>query len=121
MGKKGFSRLFYRAVYYMRVGASIATFPLTLSTFVRVFYPNLDLIFVFVIGCFALTTTLIGYVWLKKSYFYKAEIQIGIEANPYQIDKYPPVSIPMAEAMMQFLEKQGIDCSKVKEILERSR
>lgn len=124
-------RIFWRSVYYLRVGATILSFPFTLLTFLTVIYGNITFLqevfggfteFVLITG--GVATILIGffgYFWLKKSKFYKAEIEVAVEANQYQTKKFTPVSIPLTEALVALLEKEGIDCSKVKEIIARSK
>jgi len=121
----------WRSLHYMRIGSAIAGFPLTLATFVRVFYPELDLIFVTIIGVFAFSTMLVGYIYLKKSKFFKAEVEITAEANPYAMDKVTPVNLSLWEtevltfqAIKELAEmhniKTDIDCSGIIKILRNS-
>jgi hypothetical protein len=110
-----------RCVYYLRTGAAIISFPLSLGTFVKVMYPDFDLIMAaLLIGIIAIATA-IGYFWLKKSGFYQAEIDVGVEANPYQTTRLVPSAIPLTEAFVTYLERENIDCTKIKKLLANSR
>lgn len=68
-----------------------------------------------------LVATGTGYLWLKKSGFYQAEIDVGIEANQYQNNRLVPSAIPLTEAFVAFLEKENIDCTDVKRLLSNSK
>jgi hypothetical protein len=123
-------RLIWRGFYYMRAGASVLGFAFTFLTFITVTYDNLSFVSNFFGGFiqFALVTSgfvavglaLFGHYWLKKSRFYKEEIEVGVEANPYQNCKVSPNGVPFWEAMVQLMEKEGIPCEDAKEMLRNS-
>ena len=113
--------LFKRWLYYLRTGATLISFPLTLGTFVKVVYPDFDLVMVVLLIGIVTLATAMGYFWLKKSGFYQAEIDVCVEANQYQSKRLVPTTIPMYEAFVEFLEKQGVDCSMIKLLLKNSK
>ncbi len=113
--------LLKRCVYYLRTGAAIMSFPLSMGTFVKVVYPSVDVVMVALLVGITFVATGVGYVWIKKSGFYQAEIDVGVEANPYQNKCIVPSAIPLTEAFVAFLEKEHIDCENVKVLLRNSR
>lgn len=113
--------LLKRCIYYLRTGATLLSFPLSLGTFVKVVYPTTDLIMVALLIGITFIATGAGYLWLKKSGFYQAEIDVGVEANPYQNNRIVPSAIPLTEAMAVFLERQGVDCTEVRKLLANSK
>ena len=122
--------ILWRSVHYLRVGAGVLSFPFTLLTFLTVAYDNISFIkdyfssfldFMFTsLPFFALFIGLFGYYWLKKSKFFKQEIEIGVEVNPYQNVKLTPVGTPTYKALIRFFDREKIDCKEMKEILRRT-
>lgn len=124
------NRMFWRSVYYLRAGAAILGFPITFLTFITVAYDNLTFIqsffggflnFVLVsLPLFILFVGLFGWYWLKRSKFFKQEIEIGVEVNPYSTKKLTPVAVPSAKALVRFFKKEGVDCHELEALLKRS-
>ena len=123
------NRIFWRSVYYLRAGAAILGFPITFLTFITVAYDNLTFVqlffgsflnFVLVsFPCFVFFIGLFGWYWLRKSRFFKQEIEIGVEVNPYQTEKLTPVAIPSAKALIRFFKKEGIDCHELESLIKK--
>jgi len=122
--------VFWRSIHYIRVGSGVASFPLTLLTFLTVIYDSTSMIQSF-FGSFssfvgwmlpflALSLGVWGWYWLKKSPFFKQEIEIGVEVNQYQTNKLPPVGIPTALAVKLLLDNHNLKCPELNELLERS-
>jgi len=124
------NRMLWRSVYYLRAGAGILGFPITFLTFITVAYYNLTFIqsffggfinFVLVsLPLFVLFVGLFGWYWLKRSKFFKQEIEIGVEVNPYHSEKLTPVSVPTSKALVRFFKKEGIDCHEPEALLKIS-
>jgi hypothetical protein len=124
------NRLFWRSVYYLRAGAAVLGFPITFLTFITVAYDNLSFVqsffgsflnFVLVsFPCFILFIGFFGWYWLKRSKFFKQELEIGVEVNLYQTEKLTPVGVPSAKALFRFFKKEGVDCHELEALLERS-
>lgn len=127
-------RIIRRSFYYIRTGNAIGFLPITLFStasfiyyslvvnvsFLKDAFPNFIWFFAGSSFLIILYCGLLGYFWLKRSKFYKQEIEIGVETNPYSYDKIPPNGIPFWEIMVAYLEKQGEDCSDAKRILANS-
>jgi hypothetical protein len=123
-------RIFWRSVYYLRAGAAILGFPITFLTFITVAYDNLTFVQLFFgsflnfvlisFPCFIFFIGLFGWYWLRKSKFFKQEIEIGVEVNPYQTEKLTPVAIPSAKALVRFFKKEGIDCHELEYLIKKS-
>ena len=124
------NRMFWRSIYYLRSGAAILGFPITFLTFITVSYDNLTFVqlffgsflnFVLVsLPLFVLFVGLFGWYWLRRSKFFKQEIEIGVEVNPYSTRKLTPVAVPSALALVRFFKKEGVDCHELEELLKRS-
>ena len=124
------NKMLWRSVYYLRAGAGILGFPITFLTFITVAYDNLTFIqsffggfinFVLVsLPLFVLFVGLFGWYWLKRSKFFKQEIEIGVEVNPYHSEKLTPVSVPTSKALVRFFKKEGVDCHELEALLKKS-
>lgn len=124
------NRIFWRSIYYLRAGAGVLGFPITFLTFITVAYDNLTFVQSFFGGflnfvlvsfpCFVLFIGIFGWYWLRKSKFFKQEIEIGVEVNPYQTKKLTPVAVPSAKALVRFFKKEGVDCHELEDLLTRS-
>ena len=109
-----------RGIYYLRTGATIVTFPLSLGTFVKVVYPKTDLITLFLLLSIIGLAVGVGYMWLKKSGIHQAEIDVVVEANPYQNIRFVPNVISIYEGLTELFEKNNIECEEVKTLLRNS-
>jgi len=124
------NKIFWRSVHYLRTGAGILAFPFTLLTFLTVAYDNLTFVndvfgdfltFLFVmLPFFALGIGMFGWYWLKKSKFYKQELEIGVEVNPFQNKRLTPIATPSYRAFIRFFDREGVDCSEMKELLRKT-
>jgi len=124
------TKIFWRSIHYLRTGAGILAFPFTLLTFLTVAYDNLSFVgdvfgsflnFILVmLPFFALGIGVFGWYWLKKSKFYKQELEIGVEVNPFQNKRLTPIAIPSFKALIRFFDREGVDCSEMKTLLEKT-
>jgi len=123
-------RLMWRGFYYMRAGASVLGFAFTFLTFITVTYDNLSFVSGFFGGFiqFALVTSgfvaiglaLFGHYWLKRSRFYKEEIEVGVEANPYQYEKLPPNAVACWKTVEAIAKNLNIECNELSNIIKKS-
>lgn len=124
------NRIFWRSIHYLRTGASVLGFPITFLTFITVAYDNLTFVQVFfgsflnfvlvTLPVFVLFIGLFGWYWLKRSKFFKQEIEIGVEVNPYSSEKLTPVAVPTAKALVRLFKKEGVDCHELEDLLKKS-
>jgi len=65
---------------------------------------------------------LLGWLHYKKalSSFFKAEMDVQTEANPYATRIVTPVNIPSMKIMVQLARKHGIDTSEVDKIIRET-
>lgn len=138
-------RIIQRGLYYMQTGATLGSLPLSLLNFLTIFYYNVILsvgllsglfpkfyAFAIIGGLFIVVFFgLLGYLFKRKSGFFVSQVEVDIDANPYQQNKIAPISIPfweiqveMIEAIEQLAKAHGmntnLDCTEIKEILIRS-
>lgn len=127
-------RLIQRGLYYVQTGASLGGLPLALLNFATIFYYNAVAnisflkniftdfyLFVILSGTFfVLFFGLLGYTFKRKTKFYSSAIEVDVDSNPYMRHKLTPTSVPMYEAWVELLEKNGIDCEKIKVLLRNS-
>ena len=70
--------------------------------------------------CYYIGNGIFGYWYLKSRFYKKGDREVDIENDPYSTTKVPPVTAAMWKIAVDFYEKQGLDCSEVRKILERS-
>ncbi len=125
------NKLAYRAWYYFRIGyATYLTFLLGfVSTMITVYYlavKNIQSILQIFpnFGPFAVISTLIGvplsiatgWIHLKRSKLYSSELDVGVEANPYNYKMQPgywkevftPLYLELLVQSERMLEAQGL-------------
>jgi hypothetical protein len=129
----------------MQTGSTLGSLPLSLLNFLTIFYYNVVVsvsilsgvftqfyLFVLVGGVFVVVFFgLLGYMYKRKSNFFVSQVEVDIDANPYQRNKIAPISVPFWEIqveMIDVIEKLAkahdmdvnLDCTQIKEILGRS-
>ncbi len=65
---------------------------------------------------------LLGWLHYKKilSSFFKAEMDIQTEANPYATEIVSPVNLPSMKIMVELCKMHGIDTSEVEKIIQET-
>lgn len=138
------NRLLFRSWYYFRVGyATYLTFPIGFfSTIVTVYYlairniPGLEQIFPrFLVFCVLAATAsvplsvLLGWIHVKRSRAWTSEMDVTVEANPYNYKLapgyYKEVLFPLYRELLigttQLLDEQGLMDSSRRKRLEELR
>jgi hypothetical protein len=130
-------RIIRRGLYYVQTGSSLGGLPLSLLNFATIFYynavanisflnnifTNFYLFVAFSAIFFPLFFGLLGYAFKRKTRFYQSQIEVDIDANPYQTRMFVPISVPAYEAFVELFEKFGVapeECKKLKRILQNS-
>ena len=135
MKKKQVIRILKRSYYYFNHGFSIVHKPLSIISFATIIYTLIIERFSFLINIFPKfqtflmfgfttiipTCILIGYLYIKKSWFFRETFEIGREVNPYASEKIRPITIPIYEGWIWLLKKQGYDTTELERIVEVSR
>ena len=128
------NRLIQRGLYYVQTGSSLGSLPLSLLNFATIFYYNVVVSVAWLSGIFSAFQYfllaaivgipaffgMLGYVYKKRSTFFVSQIEVDVEANPYQTVKITPSGIPFWELVVELGEQHGIDCSNAKKILVNS-
>ncbi len=132
--KLGIKRLIQRGLYYTQTGSSLGGLPLSLLNFATIFYYNVVISVAWLSGIFvryeyflvfaAIAIPcffgLLGYFFKRKSNFFVAQVEVDIDANPYQRTMITPSGVPFWEGMVELMELHGIKCDEAKEILANS-
>jgi hypothetical protein len=138
-------RLIQRGLYYMQTGSTLGSLPLSLLNFLTIFYYNVVIsvgvlsnvfpqfyLFVLIGGIFVIVFFgLLGYAYKRKSNFFVSQVEVDIDANPYQRNKIAPISVPFWEIQVEMIDaiekiakahdmNVNLDCTLIKEILGRS-
>jgi hypothetical protein len=115
----------------VQTGSSLGGLPLSLLNFATIFYYNVIVSVTWLSGLFSnyiyfvlaagigfpLFFGMLGYIYKKRSGFYKGQIEIDVEANPYQIGVLTPVAIPCWEMLTEVADKLEIDTLEMKKLL----
>jgi len=124
----------WRILYYSRLGLGLVNLPIALLGLVSLVYyqfivnvPLLHTVFprfwsfciIGFVGAY-LVSVAVGYAFRKRSKGFFEQRRVDVETDPYSKEMIPPVSVPFWEAQVELMEKFGIDCSKIKEVLRRS-
>jgi len=126
--------LFWRILYYSRLGLSFVNLPTALLGLVSLAYyqfiVNVPLLYAIfprfwmfgIIGFISayILSVMVGYIFRKRSKGFFEQRKVDVETDPYSREMIPPVSVPFWESMVELMEMYGIDCSKIKEVLRRS-
>ena len=124
-----------RSFYYFRQGYSLVTLPFAfLSWSTTIYYLAIErsetLAALFpafsrfvVVGSLLTIPACIGmgYLFVKKSWFFRETFEITREVNPYANWKIQKVTIPFWMASIEMFEAHGIDCSALRRIAEASK
>jgi len=119
-------RMLKRALYYTRQGYALASLPFVFMGYASsIYYLAIERITVLheVFPSFSHFLTLagltlplfcglVGYVYVKRSFFFKEMIEIQLEANQYAMTKFSPISIPANKLFYRIaLERGDLDIS----------
>lgn len=128
-------RIAKRALSYIKLGMVIGVLPFAflsyastiyylavvdISLFYQVF-PSFKEFLVVSAVSLGIYFGVLGYFYTKRSWLFKTDQEILTEANPYSTEKIAPVAVPFWEAQVELMEQHGIDCTKIKEVLEKSK
>ena len=133
--KKRFIRVLKRSYYYFNQGFTIVHKPLSITSFAKIIYsliieryewlsnifPSFRFFLVFGVITIIPMCIFLGYLYIKKSWFYKETFEIGREVNPYASQKIRPITIPIYEGWIWFFKKQGYDTTELEKIVKDSR
>ena len=133
--KKQVIRISKRSYYYFNQGFSIVHKPLSITSFATIIYsliieryevltnifPSFQYFLVFGIITIIPMCIFLGYLYIKKSWFYIETFEIGREVNPYASKKIRPITIPIYEGWIWFLKQQGYDTTELERIVKVSR
>jgi hypothetical protein len=78
---------------------------------------------IFSVIFFTIFFGLLGYAFKRKTGFYKAQVEVDIDANPYVKTKIVPNNVACWEGMVELFEKFNIDpraCTEMKQLLANS-
>jgi len=118
----GYSLYLSFPVAFIGYASSIYYLAIKNLPFLDVIFPHFH-IFV-VISLFVLPPfgILLGWLHYKKalSSFFKAEMDVQTEANPYATKITTPINIPPMKVMTQLAKLHGIDTSEVDRIIEET-
>jgi len=136
-----FYSIVYRSWYYFRIGyGTYLTFPLGYIGFLALIYQyfvlplNLNLgiltsnvVYFEIAVAFAMTPAgiILGYLHLKHTKAWTAEIEVGVEANPYNYkvtpgkerEAYAPITLVTLQLVRKIAEKDNILTSEEKQQL----
>jgi len=126
-------KAFNRSVSYIKRFYSLASIPIQFLAYTSIIYNQIIIkvnllnhyfhsysIFLYYSFLFVFVFIYLGYLYTKKTKFVIEDIEIGIEINPYAINKITKVQIPTYRGMIALFEKNGIDVTDMKRILENS-
>jgi len=110
-----------RTLYYIRQGYALASLPFVFMGYASsIYYLAIERItylhevfpsfshFLTVAGLtLPLFCGLVGYIYVKRSFFFKEMIEIQLEANQYATTKFSPISIPANRLFHRLALKHG--------------
>jgi len=131
-------RVILRSWYYFRVGYSTyLSLPISLVgwssaiyylaiknlPFLESLFPRFHYFVTFGIIVFPPLAICLGWCHFKKLFrsFFKAELDIHVESNPYATEVVTPIVLPRLKLLRQIAKQHGIDTSEVDLIIERSQ
>ena len=134
-GDKKIIRMLKRSFYYFKQGYSLVTLPFAFlswsttiyflaierSEVLAAFFPEFSRFVV--LGSLITVPACIGmgYLFVKRSWFFRETFEITREVNPFANFKIQKVTIPFWVASIELWEKQGIDCTDLRRIVEASK
>jgi len=119
-------RMLKRALYYIRQGYALASLPFVFMGYASsIYYLAIERITVLhrIFPSFSHFLTLagltlplfcglVGYIYVKRSFFFKEMIEVQLEANQYATTKFSPISIPANRLFYRMaLERGDLDIS----------
>ncbi len=136
-----FYSIIYRSWYYFRIGyGTYLTFPLGFIGFLALIYSFVIVPYQLNVGIFgsvayfeaavAIFITpagiIIGYLHLKYTRVWQTEVDIGVEANPYNYkltpgkerEAYAPITLVTLQVVRKIAEKDGILTAEEKKQLQ---
>ena len=131
-----FKRVGKRLLFYILQGYHLATLPFVfLGYTTSIYYLAIENIpalhslfprftdFIAVAGLtIPLFCGLVGYVYMKRSWLFKASMEVQTESNPYTTVKTTPVNIPSMKLFRRIAKEKGYDdiVAEYDKILARS-
>ena len=114
-------RMLKRALYYVRQGYALASLPFVFMGYASsIYYLAIERInvlheifpsfshFLTLAGLtLPLFCGLVGYVYVKRSFFFKEMIEVQLEANQYATTKFSPISIPANKLFYRMALERG--------------
>ena len=124
-----------RSFYYFRQGYSLVTLPFAfLSWSTTIYYLAVErsevlaglfpefMGFLWVGSMLTVPACIgFGYLFIKKSWFFRETFEITREVNPYANWKIQKVTLPFWVASIEMWEAHGIDCTELRRIVEASK
>lgn len=127
-----------RSWFYFRTGYPIyLSIPVALISYASAIYylaiediPVLKALFpkfhIFLLSALLVLPTLgilLGWMHYKRilSPFYRAELDVQVEANPYAQNIVSPVNLPLFKVLSQLAKMHNVDTSELDAIIERSK
>lgn len=129
--------LITRSIYYFRTGYGLyLTFPLAFISFVSTVYylavknipvlenlfPHFLLFILFTLLFIPPISVLVGWMHFKRllSPFYRAQLDIDTEANPYAQRIVGPVNVPYLKVISELGKLHGVDTSALDKIIRET-
>ena len=124
-------RLLFRAFYYFRIGyTTYLSLPVALIGYITVIYqlllrnvqflewlfPNFSTFLILATTTLLPTSVLLGWVHIKRSLAFKSEMDVNVEANPYNYKLAPgkerlltcPSALLSLKVALKFYKKEGV-------------
>ena len=138
MQKMNIRRLLLRSWFYFRFGYSTyLSLPTSLIAYASSVYylavrnvPFLMKIFpyfyVFIVVALVVmppVSVVLAWMHFKKAFspMFRAELDVGVESNPYAMTIVMPVNLPLFEAVSNIAKQQGIDTSELDKIIRATK
>lgn len=132
---KRLKRILKRALYYVMHGYAIGSLPLVFLgavssiyyllisniPFLKQTFPHLTTFLVPCIIILPILSGIVGFLFIKKLWFFRVARRIEVEANPYTTKIIPPISIAMWEMWVKLAKLHNIDTTEIEEIIANSK
>lgn len=128
-------RVFTRSLFYFRTGyAYYLVFLMNLATTSSVVYylvvnnvpimkeifPSFRAFLLAVVFAGIPLGVFIGYLHFKRLPFYRSELDVQVEANPYAMRIATPASLPLYRTLSALAKKHGVDARELDEVIART-
>lgn len=124
-----------RALFYIQQGYSLAALPFAFLGYASSIYylaiknipfllklfPTFETFLIIAGLTLPFFCGIVGLIYMKKSFLYRESQHVMVESNPYQVSILPPIYIPLWNALVGLLKKEGIDTTEIEKILKNSR